>query len=325
MWIPESLPLLVRSLREERRLSQADLARRAGVAQQRVSKIERGVTHPGVGTLERLCPVLQIDVQEMIRRTRWAPSAPGRPNREVERRFEEAFAPPGLYAPPYERSFSQRIARLRTLRPLLVGSLESVLHERADVEELAGFLAEWPAESAEEALHVYWLCCLGMKGALLSPSRMGCSGPELYDWESKRHVGHLLMRALVAEFPDLSIAVWPQVPVRVRDAGGTLRHFRVDHLVGLMGPSGAVWAVLEVDGSGHDGRNDGERSALLSIPVLRVGEQALLADGYHRTLLSLLRQLYAEHAPSVRRRLVGRKPPRHRAPRKKTKKVPTSS
>lgn len=305
MWIPESLPLLLQSLRKEHRLSQIELARRAGVAQQEISKIERGVRPASLRFLERVGPVLEVEVEDLRRRTGWRPSAPGRSARRLEHRFESVFAPPGTYAPPYQRDFAQRLARLRRGRPLLMSSLDHTLAERPDLGELAAFLAEWPTDSAEEALHVCWLLCLGMKGALLSPTRMGCGGLDLFDWESRRQVGHLLMRSLVLELPDFYVAVWPQVPVRCRDGGGLQHHFRVDNLVGLMGPGGPVWAVVEVDGSGHRDRGDQVRDALLGLPVLRVGEAELESQTCHVDLLRTLKRLYADKAPSVRRRLSG--------------------
>lgn len=321
MNIPESLPLLFRTLREEHRLSQAELAELAGLSQQFVSDLERGLCRGTRASLELLCKALGLDVDEAIRRTGWSPAVKGRPNRTLERRLEAAFAPPGLYTPPFERSVAQRLMTARKQYPDILAHLEFILSERRDLKELSAFMAEWPTESVLELLHLYWLCCLAMKGALLSPSRMGCS-LDLYDWESRRHVGHLLMRSLAAELNGLSVVAWAQVPVRVRDAEGNLHHFRVDNLLGLMGSLGAVWCVLEVDGAGHDPRKDAERTALLGLPVLRVSEEELLREDRSTCLLRSLQQIYRDHAPSVRRRLVGRKPMRAR--RRAPKKKPTS-
>ncbi|CAN5826010.1 hypothetical protein BH18ACT13_BH18ACT13_19040 [soil metagenome] len=49
---------LIRTVRERHGLEQRALARRAGTSQGQISKIERGVVSPSVGTLERLLGVM---------------------------------------------------------------------------------------------------------------------------------------------------------------------------------------------------------------------------------------------------------------------------
>lgn len=51
---------LLRSTREARRLSQARLAERVGISQQRLSKLERGAVDPRLGDLARLFAGLQL-------------------------------------------------------------------------------------------------------------------------------------------------------------------------------------------------------------------------------------------------------------------------
>ena len=54
-------------LRKKRRLTQAGLARRSGVPQPNLSRIERGEQDPTVSTLLRICRALQIPAAELFR------------------------------------------------------------------------------------------------------------------------------------------------------------------------------------------------------------------------------------------------------------------
>jgi transcriptional regulator with XRE-family HTH domain len=58
---------IVRDARRESRLSQRELARRAGIPQASVSRIERGLSDPRADTLDRLLRVCQKDVELVTR------------------------------------------------------------------------------------------------------------------------------------------------------------------------------------------------------------------------------------------------------------------
>ncbi len=62
---------LVRDLRTRHRLSQAQLARRAGTTQARISALERGLASPGVELLERLATACG---EELVLATRPRPA-----------------------------------------------------------------------------------------------------------------------------------------------------------------------------------------------------------------------------------------------------------
>lgn len=61
---PDRLPTL-REVRRDRGLSQADLARAAGVSTATVSRIEGGSRSPSLNTLTRLCRVLDVRVEDV--------------------------------------------------------------------------------------------------------------------------------------------------------------------------------------------------------------------------------------------------------------------
>lgn len=74
----------LRQLREERALSQAELARRAGTSTSQVNAVERGERAPTVGTLERLASALRVPVTEFF----VGEKAPPRPSRSEKVWYE---------------------------------------------------------------------------------------------------------------------------------------------------------------------------------------------------------------------------------------------
>lgn len=58
----------VKRLREQRNLSQVDLAKRAGVTQPCISMLEHGVSaHPTVPLLERLATALGVNAGDLLK------------------------------------------------------------------------------------------------------------------------------------------------------------------------------------------------------------------------------------------------------------------
>jgi len=60
------------ALRRRRRMTQAELARRSGVPQSEISRIERGVANPTTATLRALVDALGADLQLVDREARSA-------------------------------------------------------------------------------------------------------------------------------------------------------------------------------------------------------------------------------------------------------------
>jgi transcriptional regulator with XRE-family HTH domain len=59
---------ILRSERENRRLSMNQVAERAGISQQMVSYVERGMRNPTLDTLLRMSSAIGIDLVDVIRR-----------------------------------------------------------------------------------------------------------------------------------------------------------------------------------------------------------------------------------------------------------------
>lgn len=58
---------LLKEEREKRGLSMTVLAERAGLSQQMVSYVERGMRNPGLDTLIRLTEAMEVDLAELIK------------------------------------------------------------------------------------------------------------------------------------------------------------------------------------------------------------------------------------------------------------------
>ncbi|TXH37900.1 MAG: XRE family transcriptional regulator [Rhodospirillaceae bacterium] len=64
---PRKLGAEVRRLRDEKGLSQDELAKNASVSKQGLSKLERGQVVPSIPILERIAGVLGVDLADLIR------------------------------------------------------------------------------------------------------------------------------------------------------------------------------------------------------------------------------------------------------------------
>jgi len=55
----------LREIRKRRRLTQMELARRAGLDQSQISKIERGLINPSLRTVVHLARILDVTLDEL--------------------------------------------------------------------------------------------------------------------------------------------------------------------------------------------------------------------------------------------------------------------
>ena len=62
----ENLGYKIKMLRKVRGLSQDKLAEKTNLTQQHISRIETGITYPGVSTLAKIAKVLNIQIDELV-------------------------------------------------------------------------------------------------------------------------------------------------------------------------------------------------------------------------------------------------------------------
>lgn len=290
MWIPDSLPHLLRSLRRERNLSQRGLAKLSRVPQPFISRLERGETRGSSRTLGALCTALGVDLGDVAKRLLWGAEGPGRRDRSTGRRVEKAFSPSHIYTYVGPGSFAERVAVLRNRPGEVLRLHEAAIDARADSYGISGFLGELGTDSGDEVLLLLGLAGAGAQGALLAPARLGSGLLDLREKKSRPYLGNRLMRTLVLQTGAWIFVFFVQVPI----VAGWPR--RVDFLVALKSPHGTGWQVVEVDGDGHDDQYDDERSEALGLPVLRL-LPAGLEDPEH--ILGILRTLARRHLETV--------------------------
>ena len=74
--VTDELAHLIRQAREARGLSMSAVAERAGLSQQMISYVERGMRLPTIDTLLRISAALEVDLSDFIQRAqRSAPRA----------------------------------------------------------------------------------------------------------------------------------------------------------------------------------------------------------------------------------------------------------
>ncbi len=95
----------IRDLRWDRRLKQVELARRAGIAQNTLSRIEIGETTPSVPTVVKIADVLEVPTSELLKELAVAGKAeaplPG-PAKELDQRLGDLRAMANTIARDWE-------------------------------------------------------------------------------------------------------------------------------------------------------------------------------------------------------------------------------
>jgi len=63
----ERVAMTIRKLREQRGMTQGQLAERAGVSREYVARLEAGRYDPSLSTLEKLAKALKVDVAKLLK------------------------------------------------------------------------------------------------------------------------------------------------------------------------------------------------------------------------------------------------------------------
>jgi transcriptional regulator with XRE-family HTH domain len=73
----------LRSLREEKRLSQGDIEKRTGLLRCYISRVENGHTVPAIETLEKMARALEVPLYQLFYDGEEAPELPNLPKRRT--------------------------------------------------------------------------------------------------------------------------------------------------------------------------------------------------------------------------------------------------
>lgn len=235
--------------RRQLNITQTRLAQDIGISQPRMSEIERGLIRP-----------TDLEFVALVRRLSlgFSGGLAVRPARIVRYLVDQgrAVLPKAEpYFPRPDRSPRVRFLALQRKHPELASRLKSALKNREDYRELNYFCSQLALDSADEALYVLHRLSLGAKPCLLAPGTLAPLPCPVVCPESRSAIAHRPLPCLILEetfeFFQLTFA--------------TPRLFRVDVLTYCGG-----WSCLEIDGEGHDSREDGEKALALGIPIRRL-------------------------------------------------------
>lgn len=234
-------------------LTQYDLAEKTRIARSRISSLERGVGLPSIEEQRILCPVLGIAPSRM------AQAAPTelRPRLANERK---GLAPRGPYEQPRDRPSEFRYRAAWKNYPDTLRPLELKLQDHPDLSWLGVYLRDAVFDSGLEMLASLHLLAAGARPGWVSPQSAGFVQLPIVDPITREMTGHHPYPALAWEGGML----FPQVSLR-----GRRQLCTVDLLMGMKTKRGLEWIDVEIDGRGHDTRNDDQRADELGLLVVR--------------------------------------------------------
>lgn len=240
--------------RDQLGLSQKALTESTGISQPRMSKLETGRHRPTEQEHRLLCQALQTELPLVGQRPRLAIRSLHNAGRRASQE-----APP--YFPPADRAARVRLLAAERRWPKLVRALTNRIQARPDYPFVNFLCSQLALDSADEALYVATRFAQGATAAIYPPLRLQQLDSLIRCPSSRELVGHRPFPCLVLgsrfEFPQVTLS--------------TPRLYRVDFLVYDGG-----WQVKEIDGSGHDWRDDAEREAAIGLPTERLERGALL-------------------------------------------------
>lgn len=96
----------LRTLREEKNLSQGDIEKRTGLLRCYISRVENGHTVPSLETLERLAAALEVPLYQLFYEGDEAPALPNLSNRQTTEELAQELQSDG------ESRFFDKVRRL---------------------------------------------------------------------------------------------------------------------------------------------------------------------------------------------------------------------
>lgn len=248
----------IKAAREARGWTQRQLAEKADVGVNLLSRVERGESGLTFTQLERIATALETSAHILdFRESR----ASGRPPRAA-RELVELFRDPGRYDPSYGHPAEETLPAARRAYSRLMGELDQMMQP-----EWRRFLAVAPSDSALETVHSLLELRRGAEFCQVYPQEIGFDRFPVVERDSDRIVGHCPVPALVTKDWLMILQVSLLTPKR----------YRLDGLVLALRPR-RVFLNLEVDGGAHNARFDDQRRRDLGLATLRLSEQDVLAD-----------------------------------------------
>lgn len=176
-------------------------------------------------------------------------------------RYRNAPAP---YFPPFDRNSRTRYKAANRLYPSETLRLTSQIRAFSDFRDINCFCELLSVGSSLECLFIMGLLVSKMRPALLAPYSLFPTLPNpIVCPKTRESVGHRPMPCLT----NRDEAFFPQVSFLTQGlpAVDFLKHSKLNG-----------WSITEIDGPGHDSRNDQSRENALKLRHVRLSEQDVL-------------------------------------------------
>jgi len=249
----------LRKFRKSKGWTVREMAQVLATSYQQIREIERGGKLPTLDLAEKIRKVSGIGM----------PSA-----KEGHRTKLQRLASPTPYDLPIYSSEAWN-AKVKTYSHL-IGQLKPA-------PIIPGWLPRYVrCDSALEVLAWILLIHAGAQAGFSSPHELGFDQHPIMIDDSAT-LGARRLPHFFLDHPKTPIIIWPQVTIKV---GKYI--YRIDGLVLYLRGNARVWAICEIDGSGHQAEKDAFRSENLQMTEFRFSSPDILGLRFVETLLSSL-------------------------------------
>lgn len=260
--------------RQQRGWTQRELGRRAGISRSVVSHLESGVKPPSSSERAGLVRALKLS-RDMLGEARPSGGRGGWPAWQSTRLWEEFRKRPERYRLDRERPNWFRLRAARKQYPALYDKLlwqALKVHGRVVLRDLIHFGC---IDSGLEAMAWLQLLVAGVIVSYVSLARLGWCRLPVLDYPGSQVVNDRLWPAFVFKHPFLC-ALFPQVRLKPWES----KAYRLDFLACVRWEDRLIWVNVEVDGAGHDPREDETRTQNLRLPRVQLTEEDILAPDF---------------------------------------------
>lgn len=276
---PTTFGALLRQLRRQSGLTQAQLAERSRSTQQRISRLESNFALAGRDECVRLADVLQTEARELLGKVRRVgPRSPLNSLLTDDR---------ACYSPPCEKSGIERYRAGMARCPDLLGPL----WQRFDLPQQT-WLESAPTDSLAEWMVLVHRVAAGLRPTFCAPLKLGIRMHPVVDRLTGEATGDLAYPALVGEAAGMRQALIPQLCLRPLKTA-----YRLDFALVVLVDRRRFVIDGEVDGAGHSRGLDRFRASELRLPELRFSGDLVFQPDFNELFDVRLRRLLPLRQP----------------------------
>ena len=242
----------MRRARLKRGLTQKQSASLCGMTRARWTQLEIDMRSPSPKELREIVNFLELQ---------YVPTTPSSTRRRLINNGRRLSAKPKPFFPSGDRPNHVRYFTAVRRFPQRVKELTNRLRAREDFQDCAYLCHKLASGSYAEAIFVLRVLSSEALPCLLAPSTLGRPPRPIIDPLTRELVGHRPFPCLATKeaiyFFQVSFLTTHSLTVDVLRWRGE-------------------WAVLEIDGEGHNGEKDDSRSEALGLPIIRYNPRDVL-------------------------------------------------